>query len=412
MHLGLGFFDLAAVAFDRAFVHIASQDGRDVCVLIAEPYVPELDLAVEMIDLNGVFRILHLRLHVHDREDLLRRRKGRLKAVEHVRQVLDRIEEGVDVHVEGHQHAGSDRFSKKRGVLNVTLAAEIQKHQDRGNIEHVDQRPEDREDEQFVPHRLVKPLVLLAEFPEFLLFVVEDLRDLDAGQVLRQEGVHVRRAVLDFPVGSSGEFPEHKREEHDEGGKGQHQKRQRPVQEQHRHDDADDHEDIFQKVHENVREEHRDGVRVVGLTCHKLADRNVVQLACAEGFDVEEQVLSDRGQDLLPDLLEHDGLKVHGAQRGQHDHDVDSYAPEDFPEFEGAFDDLFDVADDERRNNVEHGRHDHQEEDHDVFLPVRLCVSEKTPDELRILHVAVETDLLFLAADREVRKEEGCGKKP
>ena len=127
---------------------------------------------------------------------------------------------------------------------------------------------------------------------------------------------------------------------------------------------------------------------------------------------MEEQVLSDGGQDLLSDLLEHDGLKVHGAQRGQHDHDVDPDAPEDFPEFEGAFDDLFDVADDERRDNVEHGRHDHQEEDHDVFLPVRLCVSEKTPDELRVLHVAVETDLLFLAADREVRKEEGCGKKP
>ena len=45
---------------------------------VAEPDVPELDVALHFVQLNGIGGVHHLGLDVHDGEDLLRRRQRRL----------------------------------------------------------------------------------------------------------------------------------------------------------------------------------------------------------------------------------------------------------------------------------------------------------------------------------------------
>ena len=89
---------------------------------------------------------------------------------------------------------------------------------------------------------LARRLAFLAELRHFFVLAAEDLGDLDAGKILRQVGVDIRRRVLDLAVGAAGEFAENDRENHDERHKAQHHQRQLIVQGQHGHENAEDDE--------------------------------------------------------------------------------------------------------------------------------------------------------------------------
>ena len=133
----------------------------------------------------------------------------------------------------------------KRHAVQMPHAAEIEQAQDRADIEHVDQRAEHAEDKDLLPRsRWARRLALSRGTPPSSRpRQAEDLRDLDAGQILRQVGVDVRGRVLDLAVGPAGELAEDDREHDDERHKAEHHQRQLVVQRQIMADqDAEDDE--------------------------------------------------------------------------------------------------------------------------------------------------------------------------
>ena len=81
---------------------------------VAEPDVAELNVALHLVQLNGVGCVHHLGLNVHDGEHLLRRGQRRLQPVELLGQILDGGEELGDIHIKGNDSAAGNRLPQKR----------------------------------------------------------------------------------------------------------------------------------------------------------------------------------------------------------------------------------------------------------------------------------------------------------
>ena len=259
---------------------------------IAEPDVAELDLALHLVQLDGIRGIHHLRLQVHDGEDLLRRGQRRLQPVELLGQVLDGGEELGDVHIKGNDRAAGKGLAQKADVVQVAHAAQIEQAEDGADVEHIHQRTEHTEHEDLL---LIGPgqiLALFAEVRHLLVLPAKDLGDLDAGQILGKIGVDIGGRVLELAVGPAGELAEDDREEHDEGHKAEHHQGQLVVQADHRGEDAQDDEAVLSQLHQQIGEHHRDGVGVVGHTGDQLAHGDLVQLLMGKGLDVGEEVLA------------------------------------------------------------------------------------------------------------------------
>ena len=255
---------------------------------IAEPDVAELDFALYLVQLDGVGGVHHFGRNVHDGEHLLRRGQRRLQPIELFGQILDGREEFGNVHVERDDGAARDALAQKRHAVQMPHAAEIKKTQDRADIQHVDQRTKHAEHKDLLPVRAGEALTFLAELRHLLVLAAKDLRDLDAGQILRQVGVDVGGRILDLAVGPAGELAEDDRKNHDERHKAEHHQCQLIVERQHGDQDAEDDEDVLGQRDQQVREHHRDSVRIVRHAGDELADGNLVQLLVGQRLNVGE----------------------------------------------------------------------------------------------------------------------------
>ena len=286
---------------------------------VAEPHVPELDLALHLVQLNGIGDILHLGLDIHDGEHLFCRCQRRLQPVELLGQVLDGGEELGDVHIKGDDGTAGNGLPQKADVVQVTHAAQIEQAQDRADIEHIHQRTEHAEHEDLL---LIGPgqlLALLAEVLHLLVLPAKDLGDLDAGQVFGQIGIDIGGRVLELAVGAAGELAEDDREDHDEGHKAEHHQRQLVVQAEHGHQNAQNDKAVLGQLDQEVCEHHGDGVGIVGHSGDQLAHRDLVELLVCQRFNVAEQILPQIGDDALTHPLQDHGLQV-GAAHREHQH--------------------------------------------------------------------------------------------
>ena len=286
---------------------------------VAEPHVPELDLALHLVQLNGIGGILHLGLDVHDGEHLFCRCQRRLQPVELLGQVLDGGEELGDVHIKGDDGAAGNGLTQKADVVQVTHAAQIEQAQDRADIEHIHQRTEHAEHEDLL---LIGPgqlLAFLAEVLHLLVLPAKDLGDLDAGQVFGQIGIDIGGRVLELAVGAAGELAEDDREDHDEGHKAEHHQRQLVVQAEHGHQNAQNDKAVLGQLDQEVGEHHGDGVGIVGHAGDQLAHGDLVELLVCQRFNVAEQILAQIGDDALAHPLQDHGLQV-GAAHREHQH--------------------------------------------------------------------------------------------
>ena len=82
-------------------------------------------------------------------------------------------------------------------------AAQIEQAQDGTDVQHIDQRAEYAEHKDLLLRDPGERLAFLAELRHLLILAAKDLRDLDAGQVLRQVGVDVGGGVLHLAVGAA-----------------------------------------------------------------------------------------------------------------------------------------------------------------------------------------------------------------
>ena len=245
------------------------------------PLYDKLEEAFALYEKWGVKGLMVDFLDRDDQEMIriqLRRGQRRLQPIELLGQILDGREEFGNVHVERDDGAARDGLAQKRHAVQMPHAAEIKKTQDRADIQHVDQRTKHAEHKDLLPVRAGEALAFLAELRHLLVLAAKDLRDLDAGQILRQVGVNVGGRVLDLAVGPAGELAEDDRKNHDERHKTEHHQRQLIVERQHGDQDAEDDKDVLGQRDQQVREHHRDGVRIVRHAGDELADGNLVQL--------------------------------------------------------------------------------------------------------------------------------------
>ena len=373
---------------------------------IAEPDVAELDFALYLVQLDGVGGVHHFGRNVHDGEHLLRRGQRRLQPIELFGQILDGREEFGNVHVERDDGAARDSLAQKRHAVQMPHAAEIKKTQDRADIQHVDQRTKHAEHKDLLSVRAGEALAFLAELRHLLVLAAKDLRDLDAGQILRQVGVDVGGRVLDLAVSAARELAEDDREQEDEGYEAKHHQGQLVVQEEHRHQNAQNDEGVLGEVDEEVCEHHRDGVGVVGHAGDELAHRDVVQLAVGEAFNVGEKVFTQIGDDALAHTLQNDGLQIGAGHREDQHTRVHGHTDIEAFQFEIAHHKLFDVAHDEgRRDVVGDGEEDEKAHD-DELLEVGFGVAEEAAQDLAVGHAALEAHSRFLVFDAGVGDEQ------
>ena len=291
-------------------------------------------------------------------------------------------------------------------MVQMAHAAKIEQAEDRADIQHIHQRTEDAEDKNLLLRSLGEGLALLAELLHLLVLAAKDLGDLDAGEILGEVGVDVGGRVLDLAVSAAGELAEDDREQEDEGYEAEHHQGQLVVQEEHRHQNAQNDEGVLGEVDEEVREHHRDGVGVVGHAGDELSHRDVVQLAVGEAFNVGEKVFAQIGDDALAHTLQNDGLQIGAGHREDQHTRVHGHTDIEAFQFEIAHHKLFDVAHDEGRRDVV-GDGEEDEKAHDNELPeVGLGVAEEAAQDLAVGHAALEAHSRFLVFDAGVGDEQ------
>ena len=170
-------------------------------------------------------------------------------------------------------------------------------------MEQVHDGTEEAENQHTLALCLAQFLASCKEFLHFFLFPVENLGDLDAGEIFRQERIQLRTGIGDAPVGFPGEFLEDGRKQHHKGNEAGHHQCHGEIHRQHGGEHAENHHAVFHHGHQNVGEQHADAVGIVGDASHQLAHGNVVQLFVGQALDVGEHVLTQVGQDLLSHLL-------------------------------------------------------------------------------------------------------------
>ena len=197
--------------------------------LVGKPNILKFDLALDLVQLDGIFLIHHLGLHVQDGEDLLRAGKGLLQHIKLLRQSLDGVEEPGNVAVEGYHQAAVDDLAQKFRLLDVATGREEEQAHLAGHEQHIHHGPENAEDVHTVELGLLQIGAADSKILKFPLLPVEDLGNLHAGQVLGQIGIDVSGGIGDLAVNPAAELAEQQRKEHHEGHKAKDHQRQRIV---------------------------------------------------------------------------------------------------------------------------------------------------------------------------------------
>ena len=120
--------------------------------------------------------------------------------------------------------------------------------------------------------------VLALEFLCLTRLAIEDLSDLDTGEVLGEEGIDVRGRILYLTVSATGELSEYECEKKDKRSEAKHHQCELIVEDKHRAEDTDDGKAILHEVNKKIGEHHGYRVGIVGNSCYKLSYGDLVQL--------------------------------------------------------------------------------------------------------------------------------------
>ena len=252
-------------------------------------------------------------------------------------------------------------------------------------------------------------LIFRLELVQLLLLPVEDLGDLDTGKVLGEVGVDIRRTVLYAAVSPAGELTEDQSEENDEGNEAKHHQGELIVYAQHRSQNAQNDEHVFDQIDDDVGKHHGDGVGIVGYTGDQLADGHQIQLLVGQALNVGKDVLADAGKDLLTRLLQDDGLNV-GADHGDDQNGgINTDQRKEAAKLEVCLDHFYDLAGDEGGDDVVCDGEQHNKAHQQEICPVWLGVNQQAANDLTVLHVTVEADGFLFIFHGGVGHDEGNG---
>ena len=189
---------------------------------------------------------------------------------------------------------------------------------------------------------------------------VEDLDQLHGRQILRQVGVQGGDLGSGDPVGGAVDPGEQPGQKENHGQQDKAQKRQFPLQEQHDARVAQDQHHVFHHGHKDGGEQLVEGLHVVGDPGDDPPDGGDVKEPQGQLVDVGEDLLPERKDDGLTQLLEHEDLD-HVADGGQNQQsDVEQEEPNDGGEQPAGGDGVDGAADDDGPEQVACGGHQHQ----------------------------------------------------
>ena len=274
----------------------------EVFVVVGEPDVPELNAAPDFRRLHRLLRVVNQGLLVQQGEDLLRRGHGGLEGGQLLRQVLDGFKEGLDV-LQENIHSAEGHRPRQHAVA---AAGNHDGHSHHGG-EH-DNGPEHGVDHDGPEAGPVMGLAVLGEFLIFPLLPIEDLDDLHAGEVFRQEGVQRGQAGPHFPVGPEGEGPgEHRQHRyqrhHDEA-----QQRHAHIQGQHDHRQSQNLHHVPEQLHQDVGVQLVDRLHVVGDPGEHLAHGTGLKILHGHAVDFLRNLPAEPEAELLRYLRHHQPL--------------------------------------------------------------------------------------------------------
>ena len=277
--------------------------------LIGEPDIAELDMALDMLHLHGVRRVFNGGFCIHQPEDALRCRRGRLDHIEVFRQLLNGIKKAGDVPLEGHQRTDGD------GAGDGQPSAVSQQDRHGGDVQQVRGGTVEGEAHELPDIGLAQLLALAFKVLLHVLLRREDLHHLHAGNMLRHKGVQLGDPGADGPVELARHPGKEEGEHHDEGdGDKQHQ-RQLGVLPQHDDHDAHQREHRANDVDDDGGEHLVHRFAVVGDAGHQPADGIVVE----EGHVQRGQMAEDIRAQVIDDLLAHGGKDRHLHIAQHHD---------------------------------------------------------------------------------------------
>ena len=164
-----------------------------------------------------------------------------------------------------------------------------------------------------------KMLILSIKLVKLSCFSVEYLSDLYTREILREEGVDIRRRILYLAVSSARELSEYHSEEHYKGNEAKHHQRELIIKTKHRCKYAYDDKAILHEVNEKVGEHHRNRVGIVRYSRNQLTYRDLMKLRMRKALDMSECILTYLGKYLLSYTLKKQGLAVRGYQRDNED---------------------------------------------------------------------------------------------
>ena len=242
--------------------------------------------------------------------DALDRDAGLLVRVEHLRELLDRREEQVEVEQERDELADGERAVRDEHAAR----AEHDARRDVG--EEVDEREVDR-DEPLRVHACVA--VAGGDLGEHLLVLVlahERLRDAHAREALLEVGVDRRDPIARDAVRARrrGTEPDRRDDERRQDRRGD--EAELRVEDREPDPDAEERHEVHERVHEAVLEQRRQRVDVGGHAGHDPARHLVLVVVDAEPLEV--------GEDLHPQRVQHAfGDAAHHARLGPHQVPVD-----------------------------------------------------------------------------------------
>ena len=294
-----------------------------VLALIGEPHVAELDLAPEALRRHGLLRLGDGVPLVQHGEDLLRRCQGVLEGGELLRQLLDGPEEGANI-VGEDIHGAQCQRSRQNGD-----AAAVH-HRGQGEVGHEGDAGTEHGEHQQLPHLgAVQVLGAALELRRLFLLPHEDLDQLHAGDVLRQEGVQGGDLGADDTVDLAGHGPEPHRQGEDHRQKHEAQQGQAEVDADHHHRVAGDEHRIAEQLHQYLGVHPVQGLHVVGDPGHDAAHGVGVKKPQRQGVDVLKDLLPDIEDDVLAGALQEPDLRQLAHHRHHQHQQVEDADPLD-----------------------------------------------------------------------------------
>ena len=255
-------------------------DGRGV----AEHDVLEVDLAPQLRHRNRVGGRRDRGGRVEQLGDPADRHLGLLVRVEHLRELLDRREEQVQVQQERDQAADRHRAVRDQHARRPEHDA----HRDVG--EEVDEREVDRNEPLRMHSGVTVTRSDLGEVLLVLVFADERLRDANAGEPFLQIRVDGRDAFAGLLVGLRRRVAEPNGRDDERRQDGRRHERELRVHERQQDADADKRDDVDHRVDEAVLQQLRQRVDVGGHAGHDAARHLVLVVVDTEPLEVREHL--------------------------------------------------------------------------------------------------------------------------